>query len=108
MKNLPLEIHPSAPGAARVMFIRAPKRLSPAQLATALGSMADDDPRWLAVHQILDEQLAGAMFDVTAPRSTNRDHSAGQAEALSTLKQRLFDERAKPAAPEKPRRNSAR
>ncbi len=86
----------------RVMFIRAPRRLSVAQLNAALGGMTDDDPRWLAVHQVLDQELAAAMFDVSAPNSTNRDHAGGRVEALSTLKQRLIDARKAPLEQEKP------
>jgi hypothetical protein len=88
--------------AGRVMFIRAPKRLSPAQLAQALGSMADDDPRWLGFHQILDEELSAAALDVSAPTAVNRDHAGGRMDALATLKQRLLTARQAPAAPEKP------
>jgi hypothetical protein len=83
----------------RVMFIRAPRRLSAAQLNAALGGMDDDDPRWLAVNQVLDQELAAAMFDVSAPDARNRDHAGGRVEALSTLKQRLNDARKAPLVP---------
>ena len=85
--------------ATRVLYIRAPNRLSPPQLAAAFSSMSDDDPRWLAVNQVLDEEHASAMLDVTAPSSANRDHAAGRGEALATLKQRLANLRQKPAQP---------
>lgn len=97
MKNRTIE----TPG-GRVMFIRAPKRLSPQQLVAALSGMSDDDPRWLALHQILDEELAAAALDVSAPVSENRDHAGGRVDALATLKKRLMDERKKPLQPEKP------
>jgi len=82
---------------SRIVFLRAPaQRLTPEQIASALGSMADDDPRWLAVHQLLDEELGAAIFDVTAPNAENRDHAAGRGEALATLKQKLLEHRQKP------------
>jgi hypothetical protein len=81
------------PARDRVVFIRAPRRLTAAQLTTALGSMAEDDPRWLAVHQVIDEALAFAMLEVSAPVARNRDHAAGRVDELATLKQRLLSER---------------
>jgi hypothetical protein len=83
----------------RILYIRAPKRLSRAQIADALASMADDDPRWLAVHQLIDEELATVMFDATDRVSVNREHAAGQAYVLMALKQRLLDERKRPMEP---------
>jgi len=85
----------------RVMFIRTPRRLTTSQLNVALGGMSDDDPRWLAIHQILDEELVAAMIDVSAPTTSNRDHAGGRVDALSTLKQRLVDSRKEPLTPEK-------
>lgn len=87
----------------RVMFIRAPKRLSPAQIAQAMASMSDDDPRWLAINQMLDEELAAAMFDSSSadlPDSKVR-HAGGQVSALSTLKQKYLDARKLPNFTEK-------
>jgi hypothetical protein len=83
----------------RVMFIRTPRRLTVEQLNTALGGMDDDDSRWLAVNQMLDEELAGAMLDVSARNNSDRDHDSGRVEALSTLKQRLNDARKAPLVP---------
>lgn len=94
----------------RVIFIRAPKRLTKAQIAQALGSMPDDDPRWLAVHQLVDEQMAAAMFDSSSPDlpDTKVRHAGGRVEALATLKQSLYDARKMPVqaennSPRKPR-----
>lgn len=86
--------------AGRVVFIRAPRRLTPEQLVIALASMAEDDPRWLAFHQLLDEELATAVLDSSNPDSSDGKirHAGGRVEALSTLKQRLVDERKKPMA----------
>lgn len=84
------------------MFVRAPKRLSPAQLAQAFGSMSDDDPRWIAMHQLLDEELATAMLDVSSPQCGNRDHAGGRVDALSTLKQRMLNARVVPLETPKP------
>ncbi len=66
----------------------------------ALGSMNDDDPRWLAVHQLLDEELATAVLDSSSPDLPDAKvrHAGGRVDALSTLKQRLVDERKKTAA----------
>lgn len=88
----------------RVVFIRAPKRLTSAQVAIALQSMADDDSRWLAVHQILDEELATAVLDSSSPALKKKlvRHAGGRVDALSTLKQRLFDERKKPQVEKAP------
>jgi hypothetical protein len=99
--------------AGRVVYIRAPRRLSPEQLVMALASMAEDDPRWLAFHQILDEELATAMLDTSNPEFSDAKirHASGRVEAMSTLKQRLFDERRKPIAnvkPERPARRATR
>jgi hypothetical protein len=87
----------------RVIFIRAPKRLSAEQLVMALGSMADDDPRWIAINQVLDEELAAAALDVTNPDTpdTKMRHASGRMDALAALKQRLVDERRKVVAPAK-------
>lgn len=89
----------------RVMFIRAPKRLSSAQVAAAVGSMSDDDPRWLAVHQIIDEELSAAMFDSSSSDLPDHKvrHAGGRVDALSTLKKRLLDAQRTPLAPEKPK-----
>jgi len=96
MKNQPLET-----AGGRVIFVRSPRRLSQEQLALALGSMHDDDPRWIAVNQILDEELAAAVLDSSSPDLTDAKvrHAGGRVDALSTLKQRLVDERKKTAAP---------
>jgi hypothetical protein len=85
------------------MFIRSPGRLTSPQISTALGGMRDDDPRWLAVHQLLDEQLASAMLDVASPSCTNRDHAGGRVDELCTLKKRLMDARDVPLKPERPK-----
>ncbi len=94
----------------RVMFIRAPKRLSPAQIAQAIGSMSDDDPRWLAINQLLDEELAAAMFDSSSSELPDHKvrHAGGRVDALSTLKQKLVDARKVPLAPETPKRGKSR
>lgn len=86
----------------RVIFIRAPKRLTKAQIAQALGSLPDDDPRWLAVHQLVDEQMAAAMFDSSSPDLSDSKvrHAGGRVEALATLKQSLYDARKAPLQPE--------
>jgi len=96
MKN-PTELQTAG---GRVIFIRTPKQLSASQLVLALGSMDDNDPRWLAINQILDQELAAAALDVSAPTCDNRDHAAGRMEGLAILKQRLDDCRRKPM-PEK-------
>lgn len=98
------------PSGNRVVFVRSPRRLSPELLHQALGSMPDDDPRWIAFHQILDEEIASAMLDVTAEVNPSRDHAAGVVAGLTQLKQRLVDTRnsaPKSAAAAKPR-SSAR
>lgn len=104
MKN---ELHTPA---GRVIFIRAPKRLTPAQVAMALQSMADDDPRWLAVHQLIDEELSSAVLENSSGTATDERvrHAGGRVAALSELKQRLLEERKKPLAPEKTERRKAR
>ena len=105
MKNNTLETH-----SGRVIFMRAPKRLTKAQIAQALGSMPDDDPRWLAVHQLVDEQMASAMFDSSSPDlpDTKVRHAGGRVEALATLKQSLYDARKAPVEPEKSPTRKAR
>lgn len=77
-------------GAGRVMFIRAPKRLEEKQLKLALGGLAEDHPVWLAFNQLIDEELASAMLDVSARTAESREHAAGRIEACATLKQRLL------------------
>ena len=47
-----------SPAPARVVFIRSPKPMSEELLRQALGSMSEDDPRWLAFNQLLDRALA--------------------------------------------------
>jgi hypothetical protein len=86
----------------RVMFVRAPKRLTREQVNVAIGGMSDDDPRWLAINQLLDEELASAMLDVSAPSPANRDHAGGQVDALARLKVRDTEARKVPVTPEKP------
>lgn len=82
---------PSWPGAeGRIMFLRAPRRLDPAQLKTALGGLAEDHPVWLAFNQLVDEELASAMLDVSRPIPLAREHAAGRIEACAALKQRLL------------------
>lgn len=87
--------------AARVVFIRTPKRLTAAQVSNALCSMPEDDPRWLALHQVIDEELSTALYDVTARRSDVRDYDSGRAAAISALKERLLTERKRPLELEK-------
>ena len=84
--------------AGRVIFIRTPRRLTAAQTAQALQSMADDDPRWLVIHQFIDEELASAMLDSSSETLSSRRvrHAGGRVAALSQLKQRLYEERSKP------------
>lgn len=79
----------------RVVFIRAPKRLTPQQSGMALQSMPDDDPRWLAVHQMIDEALATAVLESSNPKATDSEirHAGGAVDALSTLKERLLTTR---------------
>lgn len=97
-KNQPIETP-----AGRVIFVRAPRRLTQEQVVLALGSMNDDDPRWLAFHQLLDEELAAAVLDSSSPDlpDTRMRHAGGRVEALATLKQRLVDERKKTVTPTK-------
>ena len=105
MKKTPSIETPSG----RVIFIRTPKRLSPEQLVIALASMSDDDPRWIAFHQVLDEEVATASLDATNPEASDAKmrHASGRMEGLATLKQRLNDERKKPMAA-KPTRSTRR
>lgn len=93
--------------AGRVIFIRTPKRLTPAQLALAMGGFTDDDPRWLAINQILDEELSTRSLEATNPKATDQEmrSATGGMDALATLKARLDAERKKPIAPEKPKRS---
>lgn len=88
----------------RAIFMRAPRRLTQSELSLALQSMEDSDPRWLAVHQIVDEELAAATLEVSDPNPKNRDHAGGRVDALATLKQRLHDERKKVVEPAKSKR----
>lgn len=90
----PVELQTAA---GRVIFIRTPRRLSPEQVVLALTSMDDEDPRWLAFNQILDEELATRTLDSTNPDAPDHRmrHASGGIEALATLKQRLSDERKK-------------
>ena len=94
--------------AGRVVFIRAPKRLNEQQVTLALASMADDDPRWLAFHQLLDEELATAALDSSSAQLTDAmiRHAGGRMEALSVLKNRLLNERQRPIAPAKTTRET--
>lgn len=82
-------------GPGRAIFVRAPRRLDKAQLALALSSMGDEDPRWVAVHQLIDEELSAAMLDASSPDLTDARvrHAGGRVEALSMLKKRLYEER---------------
>lgn len=74
----------------RVMFIRSPRRLDPAQLKAALGGLQEDHPVWLAVNQLVDEELASAMLDVSRAHAPEREHAAGRIDACAALKQRLL------------------
>lgn len=88
----------------RVLIIRAPQQLSDQQLRDALSSMADDDPRWLAVNQLIDTELAAAVLDVSTPEHKTRDHAGGRIEVLTVLKAKLLELRTKPPAPTSTRR----
>jgi len=96
--------------AGRVVFIRSPRLLTPEQIVLALASMAEDDPRWLAVHQLLDQELATAALNASNPALGDSQvrHAGGAMDALATLKQRLFDERRKPMNAVKAERPAAR
>lgn len=82
------------------IFIQTRRRLTKEQLVQALGSMADDDPRWLALHQVIDEALAAAVLDSADPRLEpgKGTYAGGRTAALAELKKRLVDLRASPAA----------
>ncbi len=83
----------------RVIFIQSrAARLSDDQLRLALGSMGDEDPRWLAFNQLLDRALASAMLDVTDPRldTSKGTYPGGQVAALAELKKEIHELRGAP------------
>lgn len=90
--------------AGRVVFLRAPsKRLTEEQIAIALSGLDDASPVWLAVNQLLDEELAAAVLDSSSPTldSSKGTYSGGKTAALAELKERLIRYRTAPvkAAP---------
>jgi len=76
------------------------KRMTREQIAMALGSMPEDDPRWLAINQIIDEEFAAAVLDTTDPQldASKGTYPGGKTAALAELKKRLVDLRQMPAA----------
>jgi hypothetical protein len=87
---------PAAP--SRVLFIRSPRRLSEDELRMALAGLTEDDPRWLAFNQVLDEELAAAVLDSSAPDldPTKGTYPGGRVAALAELKNRLAKLRSSP------------
>ena len=87
-----------SPAPARVVFIRSPKPMSEELLRQALGSMSEDDPRWLAFNQLLDRALAAAVYDSSDPQldASKGTYSGGRVGALSELKAELHQYRAAP------------
>lgn len=83
--------------AGRVVFIRAAKRLSEAESAAALSSIEESHPAWVAINQILDEELATAVLDASAPNLNPAlgTYPGGKIAALGELKDRLHRLRAK-------------
>lgn len=80
----------------RVVFIRAPRRLSDEELAMALAGLEEGSPVWLAVNQILDEEFASAVLDASASTldPSRGTFPGGKIAALAELKDRLHRTRA--------------
>lgn len=96
------ESTPATP--TRVIFIRAPRPMSDDQLRAAISSMDEDDPRWLAVNQLLDRALAAAVYDSSDPKldASKGTYPGGRVAALSELKSELVSFRQAPAGKPKP------
>lgn len=75
----------------RVVFIRAPRRMSEEELRAALGGLEDGAPAWMAVNQLLDEELAAAVLDASDGNLVpgRGTYPGGKIAALAELKDRL-------------------
>jgi hypothetical protein len=83
---------PTPPPPARVIYIRhAYPRMDETQLRRALASVPPDDPRLVAIRQLIDEELGAAFLEVSMRDRTpeQRAHAAGSIAALADLKNRL-------------------
>jgi len=76
----------------RVIFVHHTyKRMPPEQLRAALSSVDADDPRIVAIEQLIDEELGDAMLSASDPNidHTKGTHAGGRVDALATLKNRI-------------------